>query len=241
MTAPRRRCPISTSGFSAGTVRLSDITLRDVAASIIRTSEQTSFDIADSRLDNGSLFAHVAIRKEGTANIRVMAENVKSAPLFSQLGVAVPLESNAMGLELNYQAALPLAQRQKEGRSGSFRFSAAQGQLKWLDLNDILATARTSNAFAFSPLKQSPYAFQSIEGHGTLDGTTLTLDGVRIEGENDQISIDGRLDTATGKLSAVLIATPKSGDGPAISLEIDGNALAAFARVTEVPPEAASD
>ena len=188
--------------FSAGTVRLSDLSLSDVAASIIRTSEQTSFDIADSRLDNGSLFAHVAIRRNGTADVRLNAENVRSGPLFRQLGVAVPLESDALGLELNYKAALPLEETSKEGLSGSFRFSAGRGQLKWLDLNAILATARNSNAFAFSPLKQSPYLFQSIAGHGTLDGATLRLGGVTIEGENEQVTIEGRLDTASGRDSA---------------------------------------
>ncbi|MGV0911793.1 AsmA family protein [Martelella sp. FOR1707] len=226
---------------SAGTVRLSDITLSDVAASIIRTSEQTSFDIADSRLDNGSLFAHVAVQNAGTAKVRLNAENVRSGPLFRQLGISVPLESDALTLELVYQANLPLERNAKDGLSGNFRFSAGPGQLTWLDLNAILATAENSNAFAFSPLKQAPYAFQSIKGRGSLDGTILTLDGVTIEGENRQITIEGRVDTATGQLEAKLTATPKTGDTPGIALDISGNALAAFARVTEIPAGTASD
>lgn len=226
---------------SAGTVRLSDITLSDVAASIIRTSEQTSFDIADSRLDNGSLFAHVAVQNAGTAKVRLNAEDVRSGPLFRQLGISVPLESDALTLELVYQANLPLERNAKDGLSGNFRFSAGPGQLTWLDLNAILATAVNSNAFAFSPLKQAPYAFQSIKGRGSLDGTILTLDGVTIEGENRQITIEGRVDTATGQLEAKLTATPKTGDTPGIALDISGNALAAFARVTEIPAGTASD
>ncbi|MEO2040091.1 MAG: AsmA-like C-terminal region-containing protein, partial [Martelella sp.] len=226
---------------SAGTVRLSDITLSDVAASIIRTSEQTSFDIADSRLDNGSLFAHVAVQNAGTAKVRLNAENVRSGPLFRQLGISVPLESDALTLELVYQANLPLERNAKDGLSGNFRFSAGPGQLTWLDLNAILETAANSNAFAFSPLKQAPYAFQSIKGRGSLDGTILTLDGVTIEGENRQVTIEGRVDTATGQLEAKLTATPKTGDAPGIALDISGNALAAFARVTEIPAGTASD
>ena len=226
---------------SAGTVRLSDITLSDVAASIIRTSEQTSFDIADSRLENGSLFAHVAVQNAGTAKVRLNAENVRSGPLFRQLGLSVPLESDALTLELVYQANLPLERNAKDGLSGNFRFSAGPGQLTWLDLNAILATAENSNAFAFSPLKQAPYAFQSIKGRGNLDGTVLTLDGVTIEGENRRVTIEGRVDTATGQLEANLTATPKSGDAPGIALDISGNALAAFARVTEIPSGPASD
>ncbi|MGV0877188.1 AsmA-like C-terminal region-containing protein [Martelella sp. FLE1502] len=226
---------------SAGTVRLSDITLSEVAASIIRTSEQTSFDIADSRLDNGSLFAHVAVQNAGTAKVRLNAEDVRSGPLFRQLGISVPLESDALTLELVYQANLPLERNPKDGLSGNFRFSAGPGQLTWLDLNAILATAENSNAFAFSPLKQAPYAFQSIKGRGSLDGTILTLDGVTIEGENRQVTIEGRVDTATGQLEAKLTATPKTGDTPGIALDISGNALAAFARVTEIPAGTASD
>ncbi|WP_180898430.1 AsmA family protein [Martelella soudanensis] len=224
---------------SAGTVRLADITLSDVAASIIRTSEQTSFDIADSRLDNGTLYGHVAVRNEGTAKVRLNAENVRSGPLFRQLGFAVPLESNALDLELIYQAALPLQRDAKDGLSGSFRFSAGQGQLTWLDLNAILETAANSNAFAFSPLKQAPYAFRSIKGRGTLDGTMLTLEGVTIESENRQVTIDGRIDTASGQLEANLTAIPKN--GTSLSLDISGNALAAFARVTEMPPKPVSE
>ncbi|AQZ50615.1 putative protein involved in outer membrane biogenesis [Martelella mediterranea DSM 17316] len=226
---------------SAGTVRLADITLSDVAASIIRTSEQTSFDIADSRLDNGSLFAHVAVQNAGTAKVRLNAENVRSSPLFRQLGISVPLESDALTLELVYQANLPLERNAKDGLSGNFRFAAGSGQLTWLDLNAILATAENSNAFAFSPLKQAPYAFQSIKGRGSLDGTILTLDGVTIEGENRQVTIEGQVDTATGQLEAKLTATPKSGNAPGIALDISGNALAAFARVTEIPAGTASD
>ncbi|MAU20274.1 MAG: hypothetical protein CMH13_07035 [Martelella sp.] len=226
---------------SAGTVRLADITLSDVAASIIRTSEQTSFDIADSRLDNGSLFAHVAVQNAGTAKVRLNAENVRSGPLFRQLGISVPLESDALTLELVYQANLPLERDAKDGLSGNFRFEAGSGQLTWLDLNAILATAENSNAFAFSPLKQAPYAFQSIKGRGSLDGTILTLDGVTIEGENRQVTIEGQVDTATGQLEAKLTATPKSGNAPGIALDISGNALAAFARVSEIPSGPASD
>lgn len=226
---------------SAGTVRLADITLSDVAASIIRTSKQTSFDIADSRLDNGTLFAHVAVHNAGTAKVRLNAENVRSGPLFRQLGFSVPLESDALTLELVYQANLPLERNAKDDLSGSFRFSAGPGQLTWLDLNAILATAENSNAFAFSPLKQAPYAFQSIKGRGSLDGTVLTLDGVTIEAENRQVTIEGRVDTATGQIEATLTAMPKGGDAPGIALDISGNALAAFARVSEIPAGTASD
>jgi AsmA protein len=226
---------------SSGTVRLADITLSDVAASIIRTSEQTSFDIADSRLDNGSLFAHVAVRNDGAAKVRLNAENVRSGPLFRQLGFTVPLDSNALDLELAYQSTLPLEQNAREGLSGSFRFSAGEGQLTWLDLNAILETAENSNAFAFSPLKQAPYAFRSISGRGTLDGTLLTLEDVIIEAENRQVTIEGRVDTATGQIEATLTATPRSGDAPSLSLDISGNALAAFARVTKMPVEPAAE
>ncbi|WP_174803982.1 AsmA family protein [Martelella limonii] len=227
--------------ISAGTVRLSDITLSDVAASVIRTDEQTSFDIADSKLDTGSLFAHISVRNDDSADVRLNAEAVKSAPLFRQLGVAVPLESDALSLELNYAAALPFARDGKDGLTGSFRFSAQAGTLNWLDLASILETARNSRSFAFSPLKQSPYAFRAIKGRGTLNGAELTLDGVTIEAENEEITINGRIDTDTGKLSAHLTAVPTSGDGAPIALDIDGNALAAFARVSEATPPAADE
>ncbi len=222
---------------SVGSVRLSDVTLRDVAASIIRTDMQTSFDIADSQLDDGSLFAHLAVRNDGTAAVRMNAENVRSAPLFKQLGFSVPLESDQFNLEMSYEARLPLNQGVSDGLTGRFRFSGRDGSLTWLDLGDILQSAATSNNFAFSPLKREPFAFNSVSGKGSLSGTTVHLDGMVMETANGQVRLEGDVDIGTGQIEAMLTRWNSNADAEPISVRISGNALAALARRIETPAE----
>lgn len=221
--------------LSAGTVNLSDMTLNDVAASVIRSPQQTSFDIADSRLGNGSLFAHVGVRHDGGANVQITAQNVASGPLFSQLGFDVPLETAALNIDMTVDAPLPLSALNSDGVSGSIRFSAKRGTLSWMAFGRLIEQAKTKDNFTFSPLQNSPHAFENLSGHAALSGTTLTLEDVKMETENDIISLEGTVDTISSQLRATLTVTPKSDNGEAITVEIRGNALAAIARRVDTP------
>ncbi|TNB49175.1 hypothetical protein FF124_04060 [Martelella lutilitoris] len=222
---------------SAGNVRLSDVTLRDVAASIIRTDTQTSFDIADSQLDDGSLFAHLAVRNDGAATVRMNAENVRSAPLFKQMGFSVPLESDHFDLEMSYEARLPLGKGVTDGLTGRFRFSGRGGSLTWLDLGDILQSAATSNNFAFSPLKREPFAFASVSGAGSISGTTVHLDRMVMETADGRVRLEGDVDIGTGQIEAMLTRWSRNADEEPVSVRISGNALAALARRVETPAD----
>ncbi|WP_319517768.1 AsmA-like C-terminal region-containing protein [uncultured Martelella sp.] len=222
---------------SAGSVRLSDVTLRDVAASIMRTREQTSFDIADSRLDDGSLFAHVVVRNDGTASVRMNAKNVRSGPLFKQLGLSVPLESESFDLEMSYNAELPLSEGGQDDPTGHFQFTARAGNLSWLDLGAILQSIRTSDNFAFSPLKRVPFAFTSIAGRGSVSGTMVHLETLEMETAEGRIRLAGDVDIGTGEIQAMMTTWGKTPQDNPISVRINGNALAALARRIDTPPE----
>nr|WP_272212785.1 AsmA-like C-terminal region-containing protein [Marinicella sp. W31]MDC2878703.1 AsmA-like C-terminal region-containing protein [Marinicella sp. W31] len=202
---------------SAGSVRLSDVTLRDVAASIIRSREQTSFDIADSRLDQGSLYAHVAVRDNGTASVRMNAENVRSDPLFKQLGFSVPLESDQFDLEMSYEAPSPLSDRRQEKLTGQFRFAGREGSLSWLDLGGILQSARSSDNFAFSPLRREPFKFVSVAGRGSLSGTTVHLESMEMETAQGKVRLAGDVDIDTGQIDALLTTWGEDADALPIS------------------------
>ncbi|MBB4122389.1 AsmA family protein [Martelella radicis] len=222
---------------SAGTVKLSDLTLRDVAASIIRTGAQTSFDIADSRLDDGSLFAHLAVRNDGTANVRMNVENVRSGPLFKQLGFSVPIQSDQFSLEMSYEARLPLSEDGRDGLNGRFRFSGRVGNLTWLDLGDILQSAAASENFAFSPLKREPFSFASISGEGSLAGTTIRLDSLVMETAGGRVRLSGDIDLGNGQIEALLTSWSRGEGTEPVSVRISGNALAALARRVDTPSE----
>jgi len=222
---------------SAGSVRLSDLTLRDVAASIIRTGTQTSFDIADSLLDDGSLYAHLAVRTDGFATIRMNAENVRSAPLFKQMGFSVPLESNHFDLEMSYEARLPLSAGANDDVSGRFRFSGREGSLIWLDLGDILQSAATSNNFAFSPLKREPFAFTSVSGRGSVSGTNIHLDEMVMKTADGRVRLEGDVDIGSGQIEAMLTRWNRNAEKEPVSVRISGNALAALARRIETPAD----
>ena len=225
--------------LSAGTVNLSDMTLNDVAASIIRSPQQTSFDIADSRLGNGSLFAHVGVRHDGGANVQITAENVPAGPFFSQLGFDVPLKTDALSIDMVVDAPLPLSALNSDGVTGSIRFSTGPGTLSWMAFGKLIEQAKTKDNFTFSPLQKSPHTFKSLSGHAELSGTKLTLEDVTMETESDTITFEGTVDTISSRLRATLTVTPKADNGEAVTVEIEGNALAAIARKIDNPQSSA--
>ena len=218
---------------SAKSVQLSDMTLRDVAASIIRSKLQTSFDIADARLDNGTLFARVGVDHGGTASVEINADGVRSGPLFRQLGFDVPLETDHLDFEMNAEALLPLSAISQNDVSGTIRLSATNGKLSWLAFGALIDKARTQDAFAFSPVENNARDFERLSGQARLSGSTLELQSLTIESGNDIIDVEGTVDTLTGQIAATIKFAAKDGDGAPLKLAVSGNAIAAFARRVE--------
>ncbi|AJY44451.1 AsmA family protein [Martelella endophytica] len=215
---------------SAKSVQLSDLTLRNVASSIIRSSRQASFDIVDSQLDDGTLFAHVGVEQGGTANVEINAEGVHAGPLFRQLGFDVPLETDHLNFEMAAEALLPLSAISQNDVTGTIRFSASNGSLSWLAFGSLIDKARALDSFAFSPMENSPRAFEQLKGEARLAGSTLELQSVTMQSGNDTITLDGTLDTMTGAIKADVTIANRANEANPINLEITGNALAAFAR-----------
>lgn len=222
--------------LSARSVQLSDIKLNDVAASIMRSKQQASFDIADSTYGNGTLFAHIGVQNNNTADVDIAAKNVQAGPLFRQMGFNVPLETSTLDLNLNFEARLPLGGLTADDASGTISFSAGKGTVSWLDFASLLDKAKSSDAFALTFAGDKVFNFDRISGSGTLEGENLSLSQLTIISGPDRIDITGDIDTRSGQID-VEVALSKTGDETVepVTFALDGNALASLVRRVENP------
>ena len=228
--------------LSASTVKLSDVTLEDVAASVMRSKTQTSFDIADSRLGSGTLFAHIGVQKNMAAEVDISAEKVAAEPFFRQLGFNVPLTSDSLDFDMAVDAELPFSRIAAENTTGDVRFTARGGSLAWLDFATLIEKAGTDNTFLLTYPGDTAFSFTRLKGDATLSGTELDLNDLIIETETDMISLTGSLDTQSGQLDATATITSKVDENatPA-SVSIIGNPLASLVRRIDPVSDEASD
>ncbi|WP_176082467.1 AsmA-like C-terminal region-containing protein [Martelella sp. HB161492] len=216
--------------LSAPSVALGDITLKNVAASIFRSTTQTSFDIADSQLGEGTLSAHVGITAGKQGAIQFTAENVDSATFLRQLGISLPISAPHLNLDAALQADVPFSDLDRKKISGAVKFSATDGKISGLDLAALFKRAETQRAFSLGFDSSLSLPFSKLSGTAKIDGVMVTLSGIKLQSDIGAITLEGTLNTLNGAFDITLSRAPADDtDAEPVVVRVSGNAIAALA------------
>ncbi|TPW30785.1 hypothetical protein FJU08_08900 [Martelella alba] len=223
--------------LSAPSVALGDITLKDVAASIFRSTTQTSFDIADSQLGEGTLSAHVGITAGKQGAIQFTADNVDSSTFLRQLGVSLPITSPHLSIDAALQAPVPFSDLDRKKISGTVKFSATDGTISGLDLAQLFKRAETQRAFSLGFDSSVSLPFSKLTGTARIDGVIVTLAGLKLQSDIGIITLSGTLNTLNGAFDITLshVTDENTGTEPVV-VKISGNAIAALA-ISQAPKQ----
>ena len=216
--------------LSAKTAALGPFQFDNIGASLLVAGGKAKFDIGDSGFESGQLTAHLEVTErnfEGGGKLQISIRDADFAALITRLNLQGPLPLANGSLDLSLSTGKPIWAANLGDVAGNLRYWSKAGTFRQFNVSTFRALAAQKNFFPLSDVGDAAFDFQSIDLDASFAKGSVEVQGAKIVGRNETLSLSGVVPFRSNALalSGTLNATDpvNETDLPLLPFFIGGN------------------
>lgn len=211
--------------LSVGQVRLGEVRLSDVAASMLISQDHALIDIGDSEFEDGRLSGRLSSGPKGIGQdmrVQLSIRDIDLARLGERLRLSELWPSGPGSLDISLASERPFIETRRPDLSGKATITANKGHLDRLAASSLRALAGLAVPFPLTAAGDSDFDFDRLDARLDVDKGAVTVDSAVLENDTDRLSLSGTFSESDEVAIRAHLSPLSAGAGTDVSMMIEG-------------------